>query len=400
MKESEYAITPGAGEKTMAAVFLLLIFGFGAVGLILPDRSFSPQENRYLTMRPALRLQTVLNATYMSRIEEYVTDQFPLRDGWVSFKALCQRLSGQKENNEVYFASDRYLIGKPAEAPEEIAAGNLASVLALANAGYDVALLVSPMAAEVLRDKLPALAYTPVQAELAERLRQEAPAILVDVGSGLRRAVDAGEQVYYRSDHHWTTAGAYAAYRDYMTWLGWEALPREAYEEKVVSTDFYGSLWSKNSLPGTPPDEIRAFFPREDAGADPVWIVPDYEYEVEYVDGADTWQVSSVYQPEYLEQKDQYAYFLGRNCPLTVIRRTDAATGKKLLLFKDSYAHCFVPFLLPHFDEIHLVDLRYWKQNPIAYLEEQEIRQILFLYNADSFLSDRSISQPGAYVNR
>ncbi|MDR0469921.1 MAG: hypothetical protein LBH09_08110, partial [Peptococcaceae bacterium] len=125
-------------------------------------------------------------------------------------------------------------------------------------------------------------------------------------------------------------------------------------------------------------------------------------YEVVYSDGSETWTVSSVYQPEYLEQKDKYAYFLGQNRPLAVIRRLGgepAATERKLLIFKDSYAHCFAPFLLPHFDEIHLIDLRYWRQDPISYMEEHDIRQVLFLYNADDFSGDRSISQIRAFLN-
>ena len=194
-------------DSLTALVFVVFILIFSAAGLILPDRDFSPQENRYLAGRPALTGQRVLDATYMGEVEEYVTDQFPWRDRWVSFKALCQKWSGQKENNDIYFALGGYLIGKPQTGLPEIAQRNLASVLALHAAGYDAALLVSPMAVEILRYRLPALAYTPEQAELLAQLRQEARDIFVDVEPRLRASDAAGVQVFFRTDHHWTMAG-------------------------------------------------------------------------------------------------------------------------------------------------------------------------------------------------
>jgi hypothetical protein len=270
---------------------------------------------------------------------------------------------------------------------------------ALDAAGYEVALLASPMAAEILRDKLPAWAYTPEQAELLSMLRREAPGIFVDIEPSLRQAAAAGRQIFFRTDHHWTMAGAHLAYQAYMAWLGETALLADDFDEVTVSTDFRGTLWSKSSLPSISPDSIGVFSPRVRAPA---------AYTVEFYDGGDAWTVSSIYQEEYLGQKDKYAYFLGQNRPLAVIRRVDGenqanqealANQRKLMVFKDSYAHCFAPFLLPHFGEIHLADLRYWKQDPIAYMENNGIEEVLFLYNADDFGGDRSISQVGAYLS-
>jgi hypothetical protein len=530
VKEASKASQPDIGNIAMAVVFLALIFFIAAAGLILPDREFSPQENRYLTRLPALSWRAVRSASYMSAVEEYLTDQFPGRDRWVSSKAAFQKVTGQTENNDVYFAADGYLIGKPQRSPADIAERNLETVLSLKAAGYDVALLVSPMAAEILREKLPALAYMSEQADLLDKLRRDAPDIFVDVEPALREASALGKQVFFCTDHHWTMPGAYLAYQVYMSHLGEVPLPPEHFTETVVSTEFFGTLWSKNSLPWTEPDEIRVLVqtmvaqkpldniepgsaalsnsaPGSDApsnvvlsnaepgrnvpsnaapssvslnnaepgsssangSAAPSSITPQVPiaYEIVYTDGSDTWTASSMFQSVYLEQKDKYAYFLGQNRPLVVIRRLDAdpsgsaemygnsstssngstasnggissdsdisgtsglsssgdisgnsslsssgdissngslsgdapaATARKLLIFKDSYAHCFAPFLLPHFDEIHLIDLRYWRQNPISYMEEHGIRQVLFLYNADDFSGDRSISQIRAFLS-
>ncbi len=429
-----------AGNIAMAGLFLLFIFTFAIAQLVLPDRQFSAQENRYLTAKPAFTWQRLRSAQYMSQIETYLTDQFPGRDNWVSFKALAQHMSNQKENNQVYFAADGYLIGKPQAVNPDIFEKNLQSVKGLEEAGYQVALLVSPMAGQVLRDNLPAWAYGPEQAEMLAQLDRKAPELFVNAEPYLDQAAAAGRQVFFRTDHHWTMAGAYQAYLAYMEWLGEPAVPMTALKEEVVSDNFYGTLWSKNSLPGIKPDSISVFQPL-DPGVTSAGAGDSLTPEVTYFDGSKTWQTDSLYQAEFLQKKDQYAYFLGQNQALVVIRRQGAeegngqgaaaeaksavagakpgagadrgageagvgakaeagSAGRKLLIFKDSYAHAFVPFLLPHFDEIHLADLRYWKQDPIAYLKEQGIHQVLFLYNADDFAGDRSISQVGAYLAR
>ncbi|MDR1192996.1 MAG: hypothetical protein LBK98_02330 [Peptococcaceae bacterium] len=394
----------GGYGRGMAVLFLLVLFGLSAGQLFWPERVFSARENRYLARRPAVSAGKILSGEYMSQTETYVTDQFPGRDLWVSGKALCQRLWGQKENNGVYFAADGYLIGKPASVDGEIADSNLAAATGLRDSGYEVALLVSPMAAETLREKLPAGAYDPAQGRLLAELRERAPAIFVDAAAALRQGAGAGKQMYYRTDHHWTTLGAYQAYLAYMSWLGEPPAALEEMEDLTVSRDFYGTLWSKTGLPGMEPDEIH----RLDG-------LGEMSYKVVYQGGDDS-QPASVYDPAWLREKDQYGYFLGGNPALAVIRRTagnspgegangggaDEAPvpwrGRRLLLFKDSYAHCFAPFLLAHFEEIHLIDLRYWKQDPIAYLEENGIRQVLFLYNTDNFATDRSVSQVSAYL--
>ena len=421
----------GLEKKVMAGLFLLMVCLFSATGMLMPDRAYSPMENRFLAQMPTLRLQGILSAEYMRAMEEYVTDQFPGRDFWVSLKSFCQKLSGQKENNGVYYSSDGYLIGKPQEAAEDVLGRNLSAVLALQSVGFDVSLLVCPMAVEILADKLPSFAYTPEQANLMTRLRKDAQDAFVDVEAGLRQAAADGRQVFFRTDHHWTMAGAYAAYQAYMDWLGEEARPLASFTENLASDAFYGTLWSKNSHPGISPDSIYYYEPDRSGEA------PAPVYEVGFFDGSNTAWSDSLYQREYLEQKDKYAFFLGQNKPLVTVKRYTQATEttmadasaisagtetpaethaetpvatsaempatapaemRKLLLFKDSYAHCFAPFLFIHFDEIHMIDLRYWKQDPIAYMEEQGITQVLFLYSADSFSSDRSISMLGAYI--
>ena len=71
---------------------------------------------------------------------------------------------------------------------------------------------------------------------------------------------------------------------------------------------------------------------------------------------------------------------------------TTASTGKNLLVLKDSYANCFLPFLIPYYDEIVVIDPRYYYDDIYSEITSQKITEILFLYNANTFLEDNSIS--------
>ncbi|MEA4891395.1 MAG: DHHW family protein [Peptococcaceae bacterium] len=480
---------PVAG-KAMALVFCAFIFILAAAFVLLPPREFSAQENRYLAQLPQARWKAIKSAEYMADIEEFIMDQFPARDRWVSLKALCQKAAFQKENNKVYNAAQGYLIGALEPVDQAIVEKNLAAVQAMKRLGdtltaaagsrqgekadqekgtaeienvvgpladgrkaaekdaaslktsaesleglqpFQTALLLVPTAAEVLRDKLPAYAYLPDQAELLAQAKADLGEAYIDVTPALREMNASGRQVYYRTDHHWVTAAAYQGYAAYLEWLGLTPNPRDAYTEERVSGDFYGTLWSKNSLPAIDPDSIEIY--TLDAGEPKV--------KVTYYDGSSEETGDSLYGPAYLESKDKYAYFLNGNKPLTVIRTGKAEEagapaqafqtgenaagpagqqdqkpaeggfagndvlreeppdpGLRLLVFKDSYAHCLIPFLTPYFEEIHVVDLRYWHKDPVAYMKENRINQVLFLYNAETFASDRTISQVGSYLSR
>ena len=99
----------------------------------------------------------------------------------------------------------------------------------------------------------------------------------------------------------------------------------------------------------------------------------------------------SLYDPSYLEGRDKYAYFLGGNHPLTEIT-TSVRNGRHLLVIKDSYAHALVPFLTAHYETIDMVDLRYFKEDLAAWMGDRGITDVLVLYNASTFASDRQLA--------
>ena len=98
-----------------------------------------------------------------------------------------------------------------------------------------------------------------------------------------------------------------------------------------------------------------------------------------------------LYDESYLARKNKYAYFLGGNQPLCVVRSEKPGAEGKLLLVRDSYADSLTPFLTERFAEIHLIDLRYYKMSAAQYIEDNGIDMALVLYSVPNFVSDSNL---------
>ena len=364
----------------IAALFCLFLFGFGAALFLLPDRSFSQQENRYLAQFKAPTLQSVKSGKFMTDFEDYVTDQFPLRDRWINLKAWAERLTGKEENNSVYLGTDGQTLFAQFTAPS---AEELTKRVDYVNRMAEK--LTVPVYFSLIPDK----SYV-----WAGLLPDGAP--LVDDGSmlsaagalcsskvtwiGLKDAL-AGEDSFYRTDHHWSTFGAYRGYLALARAMGLENAELTAQPE-LRSDSFYGTTWSSSGAAWVRPDRIYTIVPEGGlSGATTVTRYPSGKPEA-----------GTLYDLSKLEVKDKYAMFLGGNQPLCVIENPDAAGGK-LLVIRDSYCDSLAPLLSTQYQEVHLFDPRYNLTSISAYVEEHEIDQVLVLYSAANFASDTHLFQ-------
>ena len=374
----------------ITAAFCLFIFGFGAAFFILPDRDFSPQENRYLSQFTPLKLGKLVpgadfgqggnlfNGKFMEDFEDYVVDQFPLRDSWVHLKAWSERLSGKQENNKVYFGTDGQTLFAqfPALTDEELAT----------RVGY-VNQLADNLIVPVYFSLIPDKSYV-----WADRLPANAP--LVDDGSLLDRAaalcsdwvtwidlkdVLNGDDVFYRTDHHWSTMGAYRGYLALSLGMGGSGAVLD-YEPELRSDAFYGTTWSSSGAAWISPDSIYTLIP--EGGLLGNTTVTRYP-EGSPVPG-------SLYDLTKLAEKDKYSMFLGGNQPLCVIENPDAQGGR-LLVIRDSYSDSLAPFLSLDYQQVHLFDPRYNNISISQYVEDNGIDQVLVLYSASNFSTDQNI---------
>ena len=363
--------------RFLTAFFCLFLGGLLAWHVLLPDRARSETENRALAQRPAFSWAALASGGFTADVEDYFADQFPLRDGWTGLKARAERVLGKREFNGVYLCGDTLIakVNPPLEGLEE---KNLRHAARLAErTEIPVYLGLIPSAAEVWREKLPAGAESWDQAALIARAAALEGVESVDFLGALR--AHAGEDIFYRTDHHWTTLGAYYGYAALMEALGRgeETLEPEAAREGdlPVSNGFRGTLYSQSGVHWLEPDSIE------------FWVGESGLRVTSWRDG--TPRETGLYDDDYLEKKDKYSAFLGGNQPLCVIRN-EAGTGR-LLLVRDSYADSLAPFLARHFQEVHLLDLRYYRGSAAAYAEENRIGAIVISQSVPNFITDRNL---------
>lgn len=361
--------------KSILAVFLLIYIGaIIFINNITADKVFSESENRKLEQAPKFSTSQVADGRYTTNYEKYISDQFPMRDFWIGIKSGMEKLMGKKENNGVYLGKDGYLLEK-FNKPE---IGELESKIDKINKfatnfpDKNIYFMLMPSGAEILKDKLPAYAPSDSQLGIIEATKKSLSDKInfVDIYKTLYSHRE--DYIYYKTDHHWTTNGAYLAYKDLMKAMDIKAHGEECFERKQVSEDFYGSLYSKSGFRNIEPDELVLYSAKANEGI-----------EVEYVEEGKN--SNFLYSMENLDKKDKYTVFLDGNHPYIKIK-TNFSENKKLLIIKDSFANSFIPFLTGHFSEIHIIDPRYYREDMVDLIERENIEDILILYSVDSFL--------------
>ena len=249
----------------LTVLFTVFIGSVLVISALLPKEEFSEMENRFLQKPPELSIETVKNGKFMENAEKYVSDHIAGRDLWVAAKAWGERLSGKQENNEVYFAAQDTLINRVEEPDGETweqLDQNLEYLDQLvSNAGVPVYFGLIPSAAQVWHDRLPDGAPTAGEAAIIETLYSRTAARTVDLLSVL--SAHSGEELYYRTDHHWTSLGAYYGYTALMEAMGMEPVDLADYERTTVTDQFYGTIFSASGVRWVAPDRIDTYIPAD-----------------------------------------------------------------------------------------------------------------------------------------
>ena len=358
-------------NKIITSFFCLLLAVSTLAGLLLPDRYYSEREKRTLTQKPKFTVADLISGKFSDNLESYLTDQVPLRDGWVTMKTYMELTVGKRESGGVYICKDKYLMDKFTSYSKKQLASNAATLVdlqeKLAAEGISMNMILVPMAAQVLTDKLPA--HAPV-ADYTAILQ-----VLTDAGVDttdvfFTLAAHSSENIYYRTDHHWTSLGAYYAY---CAWRGIEPTAGE-WTQEVLCDNFHGTTWNKVPLPSVPAEEITAWYQNPTR-------------HVSYNNGQ--YETESIYERKYLSGSDQYAVFLNSNQAQTVIE----GSGKsgKLLLIKDSYGNTFSQFPVEDYAEVHVLDLLFFKGDVTEYAKENDITDALALYGVQNFVKDTNL---------
>lgn len=364
--------------------FLVMIFGVAGVNFLKPAREFSERENRSLEQKPEFSLGAYFAGTFAADYESYITDQFIARDGWIGVKTKVERATGKQEINDIYYADDGYLIEKHTgsftgdTAKKNIS--HLSQFMEMAVQRYGeahVRTLIAPNAVNVLKDKLPPFAApfdeNVYLGEIAAALPE---GTWIDSASKLNEHKD--EYLYYKTDHHWTTLAAFYAYETWIDSIGLAPPQLSDYHIETASNEFLGTIEAK--VGGETEKDTLQLFKAKDAAA----------YTVEYNENGE--QQSDLYHMDALATKDKYTVFFGGNQPIVQAKIANDSQ-RKLLVIKDSYAHCFIPFTFRDFSEVTFIDLRYYNKSLKENLDKNDYTDILFLYNASGFAEDPNVAR-------
>lgn len=364
--------------------FLLLV-SLGS--LFAPDREMSENENRYLAEMPELSLDNIVSCEFQDGLEEYLNDQIWGRDFWITVKTAIQKSVGNTDIGGAYVGKDGYDFEKITDddVDEELVEKNIAQVQMFFDTCSEtidssrLTFMLVPTSGLVLEDKLPenAILFDQTAVIDAAGVAMEGYNFL-DVTDTLTANKEEG--VYYRTDHHWTSKGAFLAYQQYCDSLGFEKIFEEDYTVTAVTENFRGSLYSKILDYDSAYDEILLF---EKADSDASYVVN--------IDGKIK---DSFYDYDQLEEKDKYLFFFGGNYSEVIISKEQKNTEERnLLLIKDSFANSFAPFVAENYDNIYMIDLRYFRGDIATYMEESGITDVLVLYNVSNFIADKNMQK-------
>ncbi len=365
----------------LGLLFFLLPVIVLVSSIILPDTGFSEKENRILASRPALKLDQIISGVYEKQFETYENDQFPLRDMWITLKATTDRLMGKVEENGVYLGKNGYLM-EAFNAPFQTqydATVNAMTSFAQKHSDLKQYALITPNSVNILKSNLPAFAPTDDQNPWIDKLKDSltsAGVTFIDIRDTFTD--HKAEDLYYHTDHHWTTLGAYYAYLQAAAVMGIDT-SSDSYDKAPVSQTFKGTLSAKSGFRSGETDELDVFLPNGDNTLSSV---------VNYVD--EQKKSASFYDTSKLNTRDKYALFFGGNHAQIKIS-TPTESNNTLLVLKDSYANSFVPFLAQHYRKIIMIDPRYYYGDLEQLLQVENVQEVLYLYNANTFFADTSL---------
>lgn len=348
------------------------------MGIFVKDESQSDTENRSLQKFPEWNIASIENGEYQKSIEAYLSDQFPLRFQWVRMHSNLEYDLGKKEMNGIYIGKDDELFQKSVIPDTDMLNQKRSTINSFVKKyeNLNYSMLLVPNKATIYQDKLPVNIESQDQMKIIKEFATglESSIKFVDGYESLKK--NKKERLYYRSDHHWTQAGAYTVFMEWKT----SVLPDEStyrYDRYAVNTSFFGTLANASGYYRGKGDTIEISISKSD---------PLY-----YVRFLQTKTIStSLFDKAKNEGNHPYDVFLSGNHPSIEIDTT-VENQKHLLLIKDSYANSFVSYLLPYYHTITVIDPRYYFEDFYQLLQDHEITDVLFLYNANTFFSDNSL---------
>ena len=379
-------------------IFVLLLGSVAIAFWLIPDRDFSARENRALQTLPRFDAQKLFSGELSRAYNDYYADQFPARDLFVTVKGALELLSGKGENNGILIGRGGQLAKRlfdtaradknastDSDVIDAVHLQNAAAGInrATRNAEAPLVVLLTGRTADVAASAF--LYPTNASDAMLQTLRENVDdsARYLDLVPTYRTLYANGEYVYYRTDHHWTTLGAYYAYCDILRAFGMEKdiIPAESFQKEIVSNDFYGTFASASGFHFVSPDRVE------------LWILGN---EDEFLVTADGRVLGGgFYNRAHLSGNDKYSVFLDGTHDVVTVTKKDGQNRPTLAIFKDSFANSVAPFLAQHFDLVlyNLSSPRTDYTDVTAYTRAADADAALVLYTLGNVIETDKINR-------
>lgn len=379
----------------------IIILALAILFVILDKKEFSDTENRNLAEFPKFTFERLRTGDFIEELEEYLADHFPFRNEFMSLKTGALKVLGQDKIGDLYLGEDDYLLEEYNVTADttNIPIKTLNRFYNLLPKGTNMSLMLVPTSVEIYREKLPAFATNTSQKEVIDYVYEnidfnginvydylektkisfesycEIAKLKNEYASNIDTNLKKDFNLYYKTDHHWTTFGSYLGFVSYMDYLGIKELDRVEFQK--ITDDFYGTFYSKlidNSLPR------ESMYKLKD---------DNIEYIVKNI--ATNNATNTLYEDNWLEEKDKYSYFLGQNQALLEIENKSINNDKKILIIKDSYGNSMIPFIAKEYKYVYVIDPRMYRISVSDYVKEKGISEVLLIYNVKTIETDLGI---------
>ncbi len=364
-------------DKLIFITITIVVISFSVILILTKKIDFSENENRYLEEFPKMSMENLLNGKVTNGIQNYLDDHFPYREKFLFITTKLEILLGKKIIDDVYLGKDNYLITKFDGVDNEDKIIEKINNFKLNNMDKKVEILLIPSSVSINNDKLPNHAINESELNAINDIYSKLNIETINVFETLNSHNNEME-MFYKTDHHWTSYGAYYSYLEFCKYNQYRCTSLNNYNIEKVTDSFNGTLYSKTNKYDNMSDEIYIF------------DLKNKNYTVNYV--SENLYKNSIFEYSYLDKKDKYSMFLDNNHPLITITNNNSYNNKELLLIKDSYGNSFSQFLINDIYKVHIIDLRYYLSSVSKYLEENDnIDTVLLLYSINTLDGDTGI---------
>lgn len=200
------------------------------------------------------------------------------------------------------------------------------------------------------------------------------------------------EYIYFRTDHHYTARGAWYAYLQYCEAAGIKAADLDSDFTVSMFQNYHGSFYRKtnNYKTLTTPDYVVAYVPKD---TNDIKITQKNKKKLDWsiVRDASKWDNTNLYN-----------CFIGGDQPFAVITNNAVKNDSSCLVIKESYGNPFVPYLVPNYNKIYVVDYRYYssvsKKKLAEVVKENNIKDVIFINNMSMTRNPSLVSDLSKFV--